>query len=58
MSKHLFQSPKTNKKCQIYDLTNHGVKWLISKMTKKRDQGMESGVFCVMFQNMPPWCSL
>ena len=40
MSKISTQSSKTNKKPQIYNLTDHGVKWLISKIKKIRDQCM------------------
>ena len=40
MSKISTQSSKTNKKPQIHNLTKDGVKWLISKSVKIRDQGM------------------
>lgn len=50
MSKRHFQSPKTNKKCQIYVPTDHKVKWAILKSTKIRDQGMELAFFEVRFK--------
>ena len=56
MSNSFFKALKIRKKCQIYDLINHGVLWAISKSTKIRDQGMEMQFFCVAFENMYPWC--
>ena len=41
MSKISLPSPKNYKKRQIYDRTDHRVKWPISKNNKKRDQGMD-----------------
>ena len=45
MSKDLLKVTKSYKKLQIYDLTDHGVLWTISKVIKIRDQGMENDVF-------------
>ena len=44
------QSLKTNKKCQIYGLADHGVKWVILKMNKIRDQGMEIQLLCYVWK--------
>ena len=49
-SKWSLKSPKSCKKCQNYLLTNHEVIWKISKLTKKRDQGMENQFFVVCFK--------
>ena len=45
MSKIYFKSKKFTQKRLIYDLTNHGVFWPISKVTKIHDQGMEIQFF-------------
>ena len=50
MSKIPLQSPKSYKKRQIYDLTDHGVIWSISKTIKIRNLGMESVIFVVRFK--------
>ena len=50
MSKIPLQSPKSYKKRQTYNLTDHGVKQLISKSNEIRDLGMESVIFVVRFK--------
>ena len=51
MSNSFFKDLKIRKKCQIYDLINHGV-WNISKSNKIRDQGMENVIFVLRFKYM------
>ena len=52
MSKGLFKVPKVEKR-QIYDLTDHGAIWTILKVTKIRDQGMETVFLCYVFKYVP-----
>ena len=42
---------KTNKKCQIYGLADHGVKRTILKVIKKRDLGI-NGLFMLCLKNV------
>ena len=46
MSKRSLRSLKNYKKSQNYDPTDHGVKWLISKMNEIRDLGVEIDFLC------------
>ena len=56
MSKQSLQSPKL-KKSQIYDLTDHGVKWLILQSIKNLTKVWKSDFLCYVFK-MYPWVRL